>query len=92
MQKCPKVIRKFKKRDDLLHIGSKLKILELIQGNKYKINAEIIEMQDKGLYNMYLCKNLKTGCKISFTDMDIGRALRVKNGKDLIIEVIYNEG
>lgn len=92
MQKCPKVIRRFKKRDDLLHIGSKLKILELIQGNKYKINAEIIEMQDKGLYNMYLCKNLKTGCKISFTDMDIGRALRGKNGKDLIIEVIYNEG
>ena len=85
-------IKRLKKNNNFLHIGYKLQILEFVYGQKYIANVEIIEIQDKGLYNMYVCKNIKTGCKITFTDMDIGCKQRVKNNKKLIIEVRYDEG
>lgn len=34
---------------------------------KYKI----ISIQNKGLYDMYICQNKISKCKTSFTDMDV---------------------
>lgn len=53
-----------------MKIGDKLKVLEKhYQHNRYVI-YEIIDIIDKGLYNMYLCRNLTSGCKSVFTDKD----------------------
>lgn len=91
MQRCPKKIKRLKKHDDYLYVGDELQILQWSYEGKYHANFVIIEILDKGLYNMYLCKNTKTGCRTTFTDMDIGRSQRVKNEKKLIIEVEYDE-
>lgn len=92
MQRCPKKIKRLKKHDENLNIGDELQILQWSYEGKYHATFVIIEILDKGLYNMYLCKNTKTGCRTTFTDMDIGSKQRVKNNKKLIIEVRYDEG
>lgn len=47
-------------------IKRKFKIGDIVCG-KYKI----ISIQNKGLYDMYICQNKISKCKTSFTDMDV---------------------
>ena len=51
-------------------IGDRVKILEYVYQNKEYINYKIIDVLDKGSYNMYLCES-KKGFKTTFTDKDL---------------------
>ena len=60
-------------------IGDKVKILEYIYQNKQYINYKIIDVLDKGSYNMYLCES-KKGFKTTFTDKDLLQKEQCYNG------------
>ena len=51
-------------------IGDRVKILEYVYQNKEYINYKIIDVLDKGSYNMYLCESKKR-FKTTFTDKDL---------------------
>lgn len=54
-----------------MEVGDIVKILDEHYQNKRYNKYIIIQILNKKLYNMYLCKNIKTGYKITFTDMDL---------------------
>lgn len=60
-------------------IGDRVKILEYVYQNKEYINYKIIDILDKGSYNMYLCES-KKGFKTTFTDKDLLQKEQCYNG------------
>lgn len=60
-------------------IGDRVKILEYVYQNKEYINYKIIDVLDKGSYNMYLCES-KKGFKTTFTDKDLLQKEQCYNG------------
>lgn len=69
-----------------MEIGDIVNILDVSAPNRKYIKGKIIEIYKKNYYNMYLCKNVKTGQKITFTDMDMN--LRYFH-KGKIVEVVF---
>ena len=61
-----------------LKIGDKIDVLEMLQYNSRYVKVEIIDIIKKKGYNLYLCKNIKSGCKITFTDKEINEARKHK--------------
>lgn len=61
-----------------LKIGDKIDVLEMLQYNTRYVKVEIIDIIKKKGYNLYLCKNIKSGCKITFTDKEINEARKHK--------------
>lgn len=61
-----------------LKIGDKIEILEMVHFNSRYVKAEIIDIIKKRGYNLYLCKNIRTGCKITFTDKELNEARMYK--------------
>lgn len=61
-----------------MKIGDKVKILEIAESRKRYVVCEIIQIIKKKGYNLYLCKNIKSGCKITFTDKEINEARKHK--------------
>lgn len=57
-------------------IGDKLEMYDFCTCNSRYVPVKIINIVDKGKYNMYLCKNLISGCKISFTDKELNEKVR----------------
>lgn len=57
-------------------IGDKLEVLDFCTCNSKYVPVEIISILNKGNYNMYICKNLISGCKISFTDKELNESIR----------------
>lgn len=54
-----------------MEIGDIVNILDVYHQSKRYNKYIIIQILDKKLYNMYLCKNIKLGYKTTFTDMDL---------------------
>lgn len=52
-----------------IKIGDR-KLLFDLYGKKYD-EVEIVHISDKGNYNVYHCKKVKTGFRTSFTDKDL---------------------
>ncbi len=50
-----------------MEVGELVKLYE--HKNGYR-SYKIIQVKDKGLYKMYLCENIKTKCKMTFTSKD----------------------
>ena len=59
-------------------VGQEIEVLEMYRANSRYITVKIIEIKNKKLYNLYLCENVKTGVKITFTD----KKSRWKNYKE----------
>lgn len=57
-------------------VGDKIQLLERYYSNARYVPVQIIDIIDKGTYNMYLCKNLKSGCKTTFTDKELNDKIR----------------
>lgn len=57
-------------------IGDIVEILEMCRANSRYIKAKIIEIYPKKGFNLYLCKNLQSNCKITFTDKDANEKIR----------------
>lgn len=68
-----------------MKIGDIVNILDTTTPNKKYLKCEIIQILDKKYYNMYLCENIKTKQKVTFTDMDMNLHY---NHKGKIIEVV----
>ncbi|MEG0872965.1 MAG: hypothetical protein RSD14_04960 [Clostridia bacterium] len=52
-------------------VGDILSLLERNYSSNVYVKVEILEILDKNSYNMYLCRNLKSNCKITFTDKEL---------------------
>ena len=48
-------------------------------GKKRYIKAKIVKVYAKEHYNMYLCKNVISGCRVTTTDIDIAKLKRMFN-------------
>lgn len=57
-------------------IGDELEIYDFCTCNSRYVRVKIIDIVDKGQYNMYICKNLVSGCRVSFTDRELNENLR----------------
>lgn len=68
------------------NIGDTLEVFDFCQGQNRYVKVKIIDIINKVKYNMYLCKNLKSGCKITFTDLDEDKKVRVKNNSVKILK------
>ena len=70
-----------------MKIGDRVKILERHYQDKRYALYEIIDIYNKGMYDMYLCKNLKSGCKTTFTDKDLKLREHCYMSRKQIVEV-----
>ena len=57
-------------------INDELEIYDFCTCNSRYVRVKIIDIVDKGQYNMYICKNLVSGCRVSFTDRELNENLR----------------
>ncbi len=62
-----------------MKVGERVNILEDYLGNKRYVEYIIIQIIPKKYYNLYLCKSVKYGYKTTFTDLDIGDKVRLKD-------------
>lgn len=70
-----------------MKLGDEIRILERTPQYKYYSTYKIIKIYDKKLFNMYLCENIKTKCKTTFTDKDLKSAERTYRKSLDLVEV-----
>ena len=70
-----------------MKLGDEIRILERTPQYKYYSTYKIVQILDKKGYNMYLCENLKTKCKTTFTDKDLASAERTYRKNLDLVEV-----
>ena len=68
--KISPILKENKYKKGQFKYGDKVRILETYGQNKRYVRYIISNVIDKGLYNMYVCINPNTKCKITFTDKD----------------------